>query len=252
MPTVLIRLSAPLQAWGLRSRWEEHATGPRPTKSGLVGLVANSLGRDRGDDLADLAQMVFAVRADRPGSVLVDEQTAGGGSFPLTPLTTSRPRTTNNPRWYGAPRHATVGATGVVEASHARSFREPVLVTKHYLGDAAFLAGLTTTDDALAARILQALQTPSRLLFLGRRCCPPAHRVGHCLTPHGPDQWPDRIPLLPEATDPQPQVWVETPPGDGSEPSPEQPPTTFATRDFRLAHLRARRATPPAGPEANP
>lgn len=85
MPTVLLRLSAPHQAWGLRSRWEEHASAPRPTKSGVLGLVANALGRDRGDDVSDLGRLVFAVRADRPGTVLVDEQTAGGGVFPLTP-----------------------------------------------------------------------------------------------------------------------------------------------------------------------
>ncbi|WP_328373812.1 type I-E CRISPR-associated protein Cas5/CasD (plasmid) [Streptomyces sp. NBC_00445] len=252
MPTVLLRLSAPHQAWGLRSRWEEHASAPRPTKSGVLGLVANALGRDRGDDVSDLGRLVFAVRADRPGTVLVDEQTAGGGVFPLTPLTASRPKTDNNPYWYGVPRRPEIGVTGSVEASHHVSLREPVLITKHYLADAAFLAGLTTEDATLADRILQALRRPSRLLFLGRRSCPPAHPVGHGLTPHGPGQWPHCIPLLPEATDSCPRLWTEAPAGPGSEPSPEQAPTTFAARDHRLLHLRTTRTAPPIRPENSP
>ncbi|MFJ9893551.1 CRISPR-associated protein Cas5 [Streptomyces sp. NPDC091280] len=252
MPTVLLRLSAPYQAWGLRSRWEEHATAPRPTKSGVLGLVANALSRDHGDDLSDLGRLLFAVRADRPGAVLVDEQTAGGGFFPLTPLTASRPKTDNNPHWYGAPRRPELGVTGVLEVSHHASLRDPVLITKHYLADAAFLAGLTTDDTALADRILQGLHRPSRLLFLGRRCCPPAHPVGHGLTHHGLDQWPHRIALLPEATDPHPRVWTETPPGPGSEPSPEQAPSTVTARDHRLLHLRTTYAAPPIRPENSP
>ncbi|MFJ9379341.1 CRISPR-associated protein Cas5 [Streptomyces sp. NPDC101455] len=251
MPTVLIRLSAAHQAWGLRSRWEEHATAPRPTKSGVLGLVANALGLDREADLSDLSGMVFAVRADRPGRVLVDEQTAGGGYFPLTPMTASRPKTGNNPHWYGAPRRPELGVTGVLEASHTASQREPVLITKHYLADAAFLAGLTTGDERLANHILQALHHPSRLLFLGRRCCPPAHPLGHGLTPHGADAWPRHVPLLPEATENRPQTWTEAPPGHDSEPSPEQGPTSFADRNHRLMHLRTTHTTPPR-PETIP
>jgi CRISPR system Cascade subunit CasD len=252
MLTVLIRLSASHQAWGLRSRWEEHATAPRPTKSGVLGMVANALGLDREDDLSVLHGLAFAVRADRPGRVLVDEQTAGGGFFPLTPLTASRPKTTNNPHWYGAPRRPEIGVTGVLEASHTASHRDPVLIAKHYLADAAFLAGLTTGDDKLADRILQALNHPSRLLFLGRRCCPPARPLGHGLTPLGPHEWPDQVPLLPEATDDRPQAWTEAPPGPDSEPSPEEAPTRFASRDHRLMHLSTSRTTPPTCPENLP
>lgn len=249
MASVLLRLSAPMQSYGLRSRWEEHATAPRPTKSAVVGLIANALGRELNEDVSDLAAMVFAVRADRPGRIILDQQTAGGGRFPLTPLTGSRPKTDGNGRWYGAPRRPEIAVTGAVTASHHPTFRDPVLISKYYLADAAFLSGLTTDDDGLAHRILQALRQPARLLFLGRRSCPPAYRVGHGITALGADLWPDGIPLLPEATDPHPQVWTEAPPGAGRPPSPEAVPTTFADRDHRLLHLAVTRATPPNSTE---
>lgn len=102
MTTVLLRLSGPLQSYGTTSRWEERATLPRPTKSAVLGLLANALGPGHGP--SQFADLVFAVRCDRPGHLEEDLQTAGGGHFgwqrpassPPTPGTA--PPATRTPR----------------------------------------------------------------------------------------------------------------------------------------------------------
>ena len=45
MAVLLLRLSAPLQAWGTEnSKFEIRKTGREPSKSGIVGLLAAALG----------------------------------------------------------------------------------------------------------------------------------------------------------------------------------------------------------------
>ena len=78
MATLLLRLAAPLQAWGSDSKFETRKTDREPTKSGVIGLLAAALGLRR-DDTAGLARLNglrFAVRADREGGLLVDFHTA--------------------------------------------------------------------------------------------------------------------------------------------------------------------------------
>ena len=45
MPTLLLRLVGPMQAWGTSSRFDERDTGKEPSKSGVIGLLAAALGR---------------------------------------------------------------------------------------------------------------------------------------------------------------------------------------------------------------
>ena len=42
MATLLLRLAAPLQAWGADSKFETRKTGREPTKSGVVGCGGTS------------------------------------------------------------------------------------------------------------------------------------------------------------------------------------------------------------------
>ena len=42
--TLLLRLAAPLQSWGCESHFDYRRTGPIPTKSGVVGLIAAAIG----------------------------------------------------------------------------------------------------------------------------------------------------------------------------------------------------------------
>ena len=45
MSTLLLRLAAPLQAWGINSKFDIRKTEREPSKSGVVGLLAAALGR---------------------------------------------------------------------------------------------------------------------------------------------------------------------------------------------------------------
>ncbi len=76
MSTLLLRLAAPMQAWGVDSDFETRRTLPYPTKSGVIGMLAAALGRGRQDSLEDLNQLRFGVRIDQEGELLRDFHTA--------------------------------------------------------------------------------------------------------------------------------------------------------------------------------
>ena len=72
MSTLLLRLAAPLQAWGTDSKFEVRRTNREPSKSGVIGLLAASLGLRRDADLSELSALRFGVRVDRNGEVIKD------------------------------------------------------------------------------------------------------------------------------------------------------------------------------------
>ena len=80
MATLLLRLAAPLQAWGADSKFETRRTLPYPTKSGVIGMLAAALGISREDDeaLKRLSELKFGVRVDKEGELLRDYHTAVG------------------------------------------------------------------------------------------------------------------------------------------------------------------------------
>lgn len=84
MPTLLLRLAAPLQSWGVNSKFERRTTEKMPTKSGVVGLAAAALGLKRDADLTELNSLRFGVRADREGETITDFHTAHGKKPYLT------------------------------------------------------------------------------------------------------------------------------------------------------------------------
>jgi CRISPR system Cascade subunit CasD len=150
-PGLLLRLAGPLQSWGEHSHFNERDTARFPTRSGIIGLLAAALGRKRDEPLDDLARLSLTVRADRPGVLLRDLHTVGGGLPPKATVTTAE----------GKKR---TGDTGTL------------LTHRTYLADAAFTAAITFTDDdgaELLDRCAQALSSPHWPPFLGRRSCPP-------------------------------------------------------------------------------
>jgi CRISPR system Cascade subunit CasD len=76
MSTLLLRLAAPLQAWGLESKFERRLTSREPTKSGVIGMLAAALGRRRDESVDDLAALRFGIRIDQPGRMIKDFHTA--------------------------------------------------------------------------------------------------------------------------------------------------------------------------------
>lgn len=133
MAVLLLRLAAPLQAWGSSSKFIVRSTECEPTKSGVIGMIAAALGIQRNDDakkLAPLAQLRFGVRADKEGILLKDFHMVHG-------------------------------------------YKIADVTERYYLSDAVFLAVLECDDKELLEEIAAALQKPVYPLYLGRKSCPP-------------------------------------------------------------------------------
>ncbi len=143
MPSLLLRLSAPMQSWGTSSRFNERDSQLEPSKSGVIGLLAAALGRDRAKPLGDLARLKMGVRVDREGRLLRDFQTA----------------------------------TGVMTAGGKVDLDRTVVSPRYYLADAAFLVGLESEDGAFLSAIDCALRSPVWPLYLGRKSFPPTQPV---------------------------------------------------------------------------
>lgn len=133
MAVLLLRLAAPLQAWGSSSKFIVRSTEREPTKSGVIGMIAAAMGIQRNDDakkLAPLAQLRFGVRADKEGILLKDFHMVHG-------------------------------------------YKMADVTERYYLSDAVFLAVLECDDKKLLEEIATALQKPVYPLYLGRKSCPP-------------------------------------------------------------------------------
>lgn len=149
MNTLLIRLEAPLQAWGTRSRWGDRETSQEPSKSGVIGLLACALGwgRDRDNDIRALAwEVSFGVRVDLQGLVLRDYQTVSGGAM---------------------------SAEGKIKVTQSTGEPETVLSPRLYISDASFLVAVRGAE-ATVSKLATALQDPVWPVYLGRKSCPPA------------------------------------------------------------------------------
>ncbi|GAA1016720.1 hypothetical protein GCM10009564_52840 [Streptomyces thermogriseus] len=151
---LLLHCAGPLQSWGTHSHFNQRDTAAFPTRSGIVGLLAAALGRGRDESIDDLAHLRITVRVDRPGVLLRDLHTVGGGLPAAQTVTTAEGK--------------------------KRSGDTTTLVShRYYLADAAFTIALTPAPDMPAhAELLQAcakaLRAPRWPLHLGRRACPPA------------------------------------------------------------------------------
>jgi CRISPR system Cascade subunit CasD len=137
MSVLLMQLAGPLQSWGASSRFARRTTEAAPTKSGVLGLLAAALGRQRTDPLDDLAGLRFGVRVDQRGTLQRDFHTAhhfvSGDALPVS--------------------------------------------ERFYLADAVFLAAVESDDDQLIEHLFAALRDPVFLPYLGRRSCPPSRPV---------------------------------------------------------------------------
>lgn len=145
MPTLLMCLDGPIQAWGVQSRFEIRETLNDPSKSGVVGLICAALGRDRSAPINDLAALRMGVRVDREGQMRRDYQTA---------VTWKRGRRSGT--W-------TEGGT--------------TLSTRYFLANAVFLVGLEGKDRGLLENIHQRLAIPHWPLCLGRKAYAPSRPV---------------------------------------------------------------------------
>lgn len=87
MTVLLMRLAAPMQSWGVNSRFTRRETESLPTKSGVIGIIAAALGIKRDESLDRFLGLRFGVRVDQPGTLLRDYHTAKnekGDTLPIS------------------------------------------------------------------------------------------------------------------------------------------------------------------------
>ncbi|MFF7994815.1 type I-E CRISPR-associated protein Cas5/CasD [Kitasatospora xanthocidica] len=246
--TLLARLAGPLQAWGLVARFDRRDTHLRPTKSGVIGLLAAAAGYSRDEPVAPLDELRFAVRADRPGTPVRDYHTVGGGRYPLRPrdLITDHRRAQQAATaleaatgpvfgtlparavtgWYGAPKGIAPDPEGGPLLAR-KVGRDPMITSRSYLADAKFVAAVEHTDRNLLEELAAALEQPRRLLWLGRKNCPPTGEISGGVHEGGIEDVLARTRLLPKATAEHPWTWIEVPAGTAGASSVADHPLSF-------------------------
>lgn len=248
--TLLARLAGPLQGWGRLPRLEKVAVSPRPTKSGFIGMLAAALGHNREADLGALAELRFAVRVDRPGTIITDYHTVGGGQYPLRPMDViTDPQVADKAAkvldnadshvfgrdsgqavksWYATPKNiAPDPETGVLVA--AKPPRHPIITPRRYLADAAFVAAVEHDDTGFLRQLAVALESPRYLLWLGRKNCPPAGQVASGVHQGPIEDVLAQTRLLPNATDQRPWTWIEATSTEPGATQVDDQPVSFSS-----------------------
>ncbi|MGK5551224.1 type I-E CRISPR-associated protein Cas5/CasD [Actinomadura kijaniata] len=147
MSGLLLRLAGPMQSWGEHSAFAERDTQRFPTRSGLIGMFAAAEGLSRGAPLTRFDPLRLTIRIDRPGVLISDFHTVGGGR----------------------PARATVPTA---EGGRRSPQTATIVTRRHYLCDAVFVVAVEGPDDTIDA-IARNLRSPRWPPYLGRRSCPP-------------------------------------------------------------------------------
>lgn len=153
---LIFRLWGPMASWGEIAVGERRGSWGRPSRSGVLGLVAAALGIERSDAPAHRQledDLGFAVRIDRPGRPLRDYHTA------------QSPSQKRGVRW----------ATRRDELSGKKDDLNTILSERGYYTEMDAVIALWTRGAASAyplARIEARLAEPVFTLYLGRKACP--------------------------------------------------------------------------------
>ena len=200
MQFLVLRLDAPLISFGTTAVDHRRVTARMPALSMLAGMLANALGHrhsesERTQRLQE--RILFASRQDRAGVELRDFQTVDLGnlsSFPAGPFGwTTR----------GSPEKR---AGSVSASTHIR--------LRDYLADSVHTVVLALEPESeypTLDHLARALRHPSRPLFIGRKCCPPARPLleGR-IDAEGPFEAIRRVPRDPRADEgPLPAWWPD-------------------------------------------
>jgi len=159
MAFLVFQLQAALAAWGDVAVGEFRGSRDQPGASALIGLLGAALGVRRDDEAAHAALRdgyLFAVGVVSSGQMLRDYHTA------QVPGRTSLK---------GRPHH-----TRRDELNLPKHELNTILSTRDYRQNAAWAVAVQALPDAphSLATLAAALREPRFVLYLGRKCCPPA------------------------------------------------------------------------------
>jgi CRISPR system Cascade subunit CasD len=241
MQFLLLRLEAPLVAFGGEAVDARGVISDFPAASMITGLLANALGFRRGEreHLQRLQnRLIFAARIDREGERITDFQTAELGRNDLGWTTRGYPE-------------GRAGGAGTYIGPHIRrrDYEVDKSVAVALRLDAP--AETPTLEDCAAA-----LVEPARPLFVGRKPCLPSGPI--LITPE-PIDAPGLIAALatcPLAEDASERIRVMLPSSEEAESRDEQRPITDARNwlsgvhgGSRIVLIRAYEARAQIAPE---
>jgi CRISPR system Cascade subunit CasD len=138
MPTLLLRMRAPMMSWGDHSRFTIRDTRREPTKSAVIGVLCAALGRPRWETVDDLAVLKMGVRVNQEGLVQCDYHTVMDS----------------------------------IKSSGGKG--DTVISQRYYVADADYLIGLEGSNLALLESLDTALQSPIWQLYFGRKSFVPS------------------------------------------------------------------------------
>lgn len=159
MNYLLFQLQAPLSAWGETAVGEYRPSANYPSESALIGLLGAALGIDRCDETQHQklrVELCFAIGVQSAGRLLRDYQTA---QVPGRVSLKNRPHRTRRD-----------------ELNMPKEELNTILSTRDYRQDAACLVAVQTKIDSSLSLddLVQAIQQPKFVLYLGRKTCPPS------------------------------------------------------------------------------
>ena len=159
MQFLVFQLQASLAAWGDVAVGEYRGSRDAPGASALVGLLGAALGVTRDDEAAHAALrdgFVFAVGTVTTGQLLRDYHTA---------------QVPGRTQLKGRPHH-----TRREELNLPKHDLNTILSTRDYRQNAAWCVAVQAQAGAAHSlqALGQALREPRFVLYLGRKCCPPA------------------------------------------------------------------------------
>lgn len=157
MATLLIEIEGVMQSWGYRGRFSYRETALEPTKSGVIGIIAASLGMKRDADLSELSNLIFGVRVDSEGTIKKEFQTA------LNVINTEgkNPQTQLTYRQYLANARFIAGVEGNLElltkikTAIQNPYFSPFLGRKSYINSVPFLN--PNVDNLVSSNLVEAL-----------------------------------------------------------------------------------------------
>lgn len=126
-----------MQSWGTSSRFETRTSDYYPSKSGIIGVIAASLGygRDEDEKIQKLNDLDFAVRIDQEGVLKKDYHIA-----------------------------RKVKLNGDIDRTY--------VTNRYYMEDAVFIVAISHEDYKWINEIYEGLKHPYFQPFMGRRSCP--------------------------------------------------------------------------------
>lgn len=163
MKYLALWFEAPLQSWGIDSKFSLRSTFDFPTKSGIAGIILSSLGRggEERDFLEHFSTFketsisyVPTEKKDDMSIPLIDFQVVGNGYNENDPwMLNLIPKKRNG---------------GKAKKGGSK------LTIRHYLQDAHF-GVVQEVDDSYSTIIASGLTNPMWPIYLGRRCCIPSY-----------------------------------------------------------------------------